>query len=66
MFWENQVQTDGLAISRILHQAKEKIVLIDNEALLQGWSEKVFSSDETRKLWDRAIQKKIAKGCVLN
>jgi hypothetical protein len=66
MFWENQVQTDGLAISRILHRAQEKTMLIDNEALLQGWSEKVFSSDETRKLWDRAIQKKLAKGCVLN
>jgi len=40
-----------------LHLPENKTQLIDNEAYLHGWSEKVFSSDDTAKLWKHAIQK---------
>lgn len=55
---------DRLWIARSLHEPKNKTLLVDNEAFLQGWSEKLFSSDETRKLWKKGIKKrKIAGGC---
>jgi primase-polymerase (primpol)-like protein len=40
-----------------MHMPENKTQLIDTEAYLHGWSEKVFSSDDTAKLWKRAIQK---------
>ena len=40
-----------------LHFPENKTQLIDTEAYLHGWSEKVFSSDDTAKLWKRTIQK---------
>jgi hypothetical protein len=55
---------DRLWIARSLHEPKNKTLLVDNEAYLQGWSEKLFSSDDTRKLWKRGIKKrKMAGGC---
>lgn len=41
-----------------LHKEGNQTKLIDSEALLQGWSEKAFSSDDTYKVWKRAIKKK--------
>jgi len=37
-----------------MHDSKKKSQLIDNEAFLQGWSEKLYSSDETIKMWKQA------------
>jgi hypothetical protein len=50
--------TDTLFLARELHKEENRTKLIDSEALLQGWSEKAFSSDDTRKAWKRAIKKK--------
>ena len=50
--------TDTLFMAREIHKEESKTKLIDSEALLQGWSEKVYSSDDTRKAWKRAIKKK--------
>jgi hypothetical protein len=50
--------TDTLFRAKELHKEENKTKLIDREALLQGWSEKVFCSDETRKAWKQATKKK--------
>lgn len=48
----------GHIVSREAASPKEnKTKLINNEALLQGWSEKAFSNDETRKAWKQATKK---------
>jgi hypothetical protein len=62
-FWA--MQDDKTAYARYLHLPANRTKLIDNEALLQGWSEKLFSSDDTAKLWKRVMKKKLAKGCEL-
>jgi len=48
---------DTAAVSYRLHLEENKTELIDNEAYLHGWSEKVFSSEDTTKLWKLALQK---------
>jgi len=50
---------DTAAMSLRLHLEENKTQLIDNEAYLHGWSEKVFSSDDTAKLWKRVQRKKL-------
>jgi hypothetical protein len=59
------IRDDRLAYARYLHRPENRTQLIDNEALLQGWSEKVFSSDDTAKLWKRVMKKRLGKGCEL-
>lgn len=49
---------DTLFLARQMHEEERKTELIDSEALLQGWSEKVFSSEDTRKAWKLAIKKR--------
>ena len=55
---------DTAHMSARLHKPENKTQLIDNEAYLHGWSDKVFSSDDTRKLWNKAIQKNSLKNKV--
>jgi hypothetical protein len=62
--WQEQFYPDGwlvtgrLWITRSMHDPKEKSQLIDNEAFLQGWSEKLYSSNETIKMWKQALKKR--------
>lgn len=55
--------TDTLFMARELHRPENKTQLIDNEAYLHGWSEKVFSSIDTRKM-QKATKKKFKQSCV--
>jgi len=54
---------DTLYMARILHRPENKTQLIDNEAYLHGWSEKLFSSSDTRKM-RKATKKKFKQNCV--
>jgi hypothetical protein len=55
---------DRLWISKSMHVEAKKTLLIDNEAFLQGWGEKLFASDDTRKLWKKGLRKrKLSVGC---
>ena len=57
---------DTLFIARELHKPENKTQLIDNEAYLQGWSDKLFSSADTRKMREKAMKKrnKFKGSCV--
>ena len=48
---------DTLFVARELHEPENKTQLIDSEAYLQGWSDKLFSSADTRKMREKAMKK---------
>ena len=56
--------TDTLYMARLLHRPENKTQLIDNEAYLHGWSEKVFSSHDTRKMRKATKRGKFKQNCV--
>jgi hypothetical protein len=59
--WPN---SDTLYMARRLHRPQNKTQLIDNEAYLHGWSEKVFSSTDTRKMRKATKRRKFKQNCV--
>ena len=58
---------DSLYMARIIHLPKNKTQLIDAEAYLEGWSENVYSSSDTRKLRKAIKQRRrylLKPGCI--
>ena len=56
--------SDTLYMARLLHRPENKTRLIDNEAYLHGWSEKIFSSTDTRKMRKATKRRKFKQNCV--
>ena len=58
--------TDSGFIARDRHRPSKKSQLIQNEVYLNGWSEKVFASGDTKKMRKKATKKtlKFRANCV--